>query len=154
MKKRKNTIKKYRKLKRSFTNRKNKRSYRKMKIKSTKRRYSKRQQKGGMVDDNETKTDDTGEKGKMTPLSASAPNPEKLENVPQNSSGAQVVPVADAVPVAVQIPVPSQPPSISNVNQIEVNVGDNDSNTSVKSEGGGKKKKKKKKKKSSKQKGG
>lgn len=46
MKKKKNTIKK---LKRSFTNRKNKRSYRKMKRKSTKRRYTKRKQGGSSI---------------------------------------------------------------------------------------------------------
>ena len=47
MRKKKNTMKKSRKMKRSYMNRKNKRTYRKMKRKSTKRRYIKRKQRGG-----------------------------------------------------------------------------------------------------------
>ena len=47
MKKKKNMTKQPRKLKRSYMSRTNKRTSRKMKRKSTKRRYTKRNQKGG-----------------------------------------------------------------------------------------------------------
>ena len=292
MKKRKNTIKKYRKLKRSFTNRKNKRTYRKMKRKSTKRRYSKRQQKGGSsfmdklhklaydktphgketIDEISKDLMEGGdlvnleEKGdewylelesknypayrtvlakldkdssidgnnhldtfnrkleealkrkkekesnwgsgssnkamlaakKKTEENAAAEEEMKARSDEENQQEqehneelerlnkelkeakrekvleekrAEIEAVRTGSPVLIAERVgegsgegsgegkgsgksEESGTTISNVNQIEVNVGDNDSNTSVKSEGGGKKKKKKKKKKRSKQKGG